>query len=111
VHAVHSPDVDQRAATASSQTQQRLDGASPSGTATSGDAANLEDTVRVAVKIRPEGSRVFYRGKEIGRTPFTLELLRDERRVFEVGYPGYQSRRLVIDGAEREIAYSLTPNN
>jgi len=67
-----------------------------------------EDTVRVAIKIRPEGARVFYRGKEVGRTPFTLELLRDERRVFEVGYPGYQPRRLVIDGTEAEISYTLT---
>ena len=69
-----------------------------------------EDTVRVGVLIRPEGARVFYRGKEIGRTPFTLELLRGERRVFEVRYPGYVSRRLVIDGSEKEIAYALTPD-
>ena len=70
----------------------------------------VEDTVRVAVKIRPEGARVFYRGKEVGRTPFLLELLRGERRVFEVGYPGYVSRRLVIDGTEGELIYGLTPD-
>ena len=69
-----------------------------------------EDTVRVAINIRPEGARVFYRGKEIGRTPFTLELLRGERRVFEVGYPGYTKRRLVIDGSEKEISYAMTPD-
>ncbi len=69
-----------------------------------------EDTVRVGVNIRPEGARVFYRGKEVGRTPFTLELLRGERRVFEVGYPGYTTRRLVIDGTEKEISYALTPD-
>jgi hypothetical protein len=67
-----------------------------------------EDTVRVAINIRPEGTRVFYRGKEVGRTPFTLELLRGERRVFEVGYPGYSTRRLVIDGAEKEISFNMT---
>ena len=69
-----------------------------------------EDTVRVGVNIRPEGARVFYRGKEVGRTPFTLELLRGERRVFEVGYPGYTTRRLVIDGTEKEISYALAPD-
>jgi hypothetical protein len=69
-----------------------------------------EDTVRVAVNVRPEGARVFYRGKEIGRTPFTLELLRDERRVFEVGYPGYTTRRLVIDGSAKEISFAMTPS-
>jgi hypothetical protein len=67
-----------------------------------------EDTVRVAINIRPEGARVFYRGKEVGRTPFTLELLRGERRVFEVGYPGYATRRLVIDGADKEVSFNLT---
>lgn len=69
-----------------------------------------EDTVRVSINIRPEGARVFYRGKEVGRTPFTLELLRGERRVFEVGYPGYRTRRLVIDGSEKEVTFSMTPD-
>ncbi len=67
-----------------------------------------EDTVRVVINIRPEGARVFYRGKEVGRTPFTLELLRGERRVFEVGYPGYSTRRLVVDGEEKEISFNMT---
>lgn len=70
-----------------------------------------EDTVRVAINIRPEGARVFYRGKEVGRTPFTLELLRGERRVFEVGYPGYATRRLIIDGTEAMISFNLTPRS
>lgn len=67
-----------------------------------------EDTFRVAINITTEGARVFYRGKEVGRTPFTLELLRGERRVFEVGYPGYATRRLIIDGSDKEISFSLT---
>ena len=70
----------------------------------------VEDTVRVAITIRPEGTRVFYRGKEVGRTPFTLELLRGERRVFEVGYPGYSTRRLVIDGMDKEVSFNMTPD-
>ena len=68
-----------------------------------------EDTVRVAINIRPEGAHVYYRGREVGRTPFTVELLRGERRVFEVGHPGYATRRLVIDGTRKEISYIMTP--
>jgi hypothetical protein len=68
-----------------------------------------EDAVRVAINIRPEGARVYYRGREVGRTPFTVELLRGERRVFEVGAPGYATRRLVIDGTRKEISYIMTP--
>ncbi len=83
--------------------------ASTTATGAAPAVPSSEDTVRVAVNIRPEGARVFYRGKEIGRTPFTLELLRDERRVFEVGYPGYVTRRLVIDGSEKEISFAMTP--
>ena len=86
--------------------------ASPSATPSVNAASEpaVEDTVRVAINIRPEGTRVFYRGKEVGRTPFTLELLRGESRVFEVGYPGYSTRRLVIDGMDKEVSFNMTPD-
>jgi hypothetical protein len=67
------------------------------------------DLVAVLLKIRPEGARVYYRGKEVGRSPFTLELPRGETRAYEVGYPGYMTRRLVVDGTEPVISISMAP--
>jgi hypothetical protein len=61
------------------------------------------------LKIRPEGARVYYRGKEVGRSPFTLELPRGEKRAYEVGHPGYITRKLVVDGTEPTISISMAP--
>jgi len=73
--------------------------------------ADTGDTITVFINIQPEGSRLTLKGKEIGRTPFTLELPRGERRVLEVVNKGYYPRRLVIDGSRTEISYGLKPED
>jgi hypothetical protein len=83
--------------------------AEPSAVPVPAVAPDAGDAVRVELKIRPEGARVYYRGKEVGRCPFTLELPRGETRAFEVGYPGYVTRRLVVDGTEPVISFGMAP--
>ena len=81
----------------------------PSAVASAVPATDGGDAITVLLKIRPEGARVYYRGKEVGRSPFTLELPRGETRAYEVGHPGYMTRRLVVDGNEPVISLSMAP--
>jgi hypothetical protein len=64
---------------------------------------------RIAVTSDPPGARLFWRGKEDGTTPFTLELQADEKHAYELGLPGYVTRKVVIDGRQSEINIGLRP--
>jgi len=63
----------------------------------------------VVVKISPPGARLFRKGKPIGSSPVTIELAPGEKRSFEVGMPGWVTRRLVVDGTKPEIFIGLKP--
>lgn len=64
----------------------------------------------VVVKLSPPGARLFRKGKPVGSSPVTIELGPDEkRRSFEVGMPGYVTRKLVVDGSKPEIFIGLKP--
>jgi ribonuclease E len=65
------------------------------------------DRTAVLITSRPMGARIYRRGKEIGRTPVTLEIGRGEHRVFEIGVPGASTRRISIDGEKPEIEVNL----
>jgi hypothetical protein len=66
-----------------------------------------DDRIDVVVKSRPNGVRVWRRGKEIGRTPLVIQIGRGERRVFEIGSPGYGTRRLSLNGEKTEVIVNL----
>ncbi len=64
----------------------------------------------VIVKISPPGARLFYKGKPVGSSPVTVELAPGEKkRSFEVGMPGWVTRRLVVDGSKPEVFIGLKP--
>jgi hypothetical protein len=64
----------------------------------------------VIVKISPPGARLFYKGKPVGSSPITVELAPGEKkRSFEVGMPGWVTRRLVVDGSKPEVFIGLKP--
>jgi hypothetical protein len=64
----------------------------------------------VVVKLSPPGARLFRKGKPVGSSPVTIELGPDEKkRSFEVGMPGYLTRKLVVDGSKPEIFIGLKP--
>jgi hypothetical protein len=45
----------------------------------------------------------------VGVTPFVLEIPKGERRSYELGAPGYRTRKVIIDGTEPEIRIGLRP--
>jgi len=65
------------------------------------------DRVNVVVKSRPPGARIYRRGKEIGRTPLTIQIGRGEHRIFEVGLTSSGARRISVDGEKPEITVNL----
>jgi hypothetical protein len=71
------------------------------------EAETVSDDVKIAIKIRPDGASLYYKGKVVGRTPFILKQPRGEKRSYEVGKPGYSTRRLTITGNERSIGFDL----
>ncbi len=66
--------------------------------------------VRVNVDSDPEGARMFWKGKEVGTTPFVLELQPGEKHAYELGMPGYTTRKVVIDGSQTDISIGLRPD-
>jgi len=82
----------------------------PSGSAEGADAAKPAGTRIVVVKLSPPGARLFRKGKPVGSSPVTIELGPDEKkRAYEVGMPGYLTRKLVVDGTKPEIFIGLKP--
>jgi hypothetical protein len=61
----------------------------------------------VIVNVRPPQARIFYRGKEAGKAPLRVELEPGQRRSFEVGYPGFMTRKIVVDGSKPELLVGL----
>ena len=65
------------------------------------------DRISVLVKSRPTGAKVLRRGKEIGRTPLTIQIGRGEHRIFEVGSLALGTRRISLDGEKTEIMVNV----
>jgi hypothetical protein len=63
----------------------------------------------VIVNVRPPQARIYYRGKEVGKAPLRVELEPGKRRSFEVGYPGFMTRKIVVDGSKPELLVGLRP--
>ena len=57
--------------------------------------------------MRPEGARIYHRGREPGKLPLVVELEPGEKRVYEVSKPGYAVRRLTVDGSKPEVKVRL----
>jgi hypothetical protein len=85
-------------------------GAAPPASAEPPASASPEGTRVVIVKLSPPGARLFYKGKPVGSSPVRVELAPGEkRRAFEVGMPGWVTRRLVVDGSKPEMFIGLKP--
>ena len=65
--------------------------------------------IRINVDSDPPGARLFWKGKEVGTTPFVLEFQPGERHAYELGLPGYTTRKVVIDGSKTDIRIGLRP--
>lgn len=85
--------------------------AKPAEAAPAPSAATAAGAVAVRVDSDPPGARMFWRGKEVGTTPFTLELQPGEKHSYELGLPGYVTRKVVIDGTKSEISIGMKPES
>ena len=61
----------------------------------------------VHLKVRPEGARIYERGKEVGRSPYSIDVRRGERHVYEISSAGYVTRRVVVDGSRPLISFIM----
>jgi hypothetical protein len=66
-----------------------------------------EEDVKIPINIKPDGAVMLYKGRIVGRTPFILKQPRGEKRSYEVGKPGYATRRVYVTGNERTIGFEL----
>lgn len=66
--------------------------------------------VSVVVHLEPSDAKLYYRGKAVGSSGVVIELDAGQRRAFEVGKPGYVTRRLVVDGSTPEVSLGLRPD-
>ncbi len=71
--------------------------------------ASTAGVIRINVDSDPPGARMFWKGKEVGTTPFVLEFQAGERHAYELGLPGYTTRKVVIDGSKTDISIGLRP--
>jgi hypothetical protein len=84
--------------------------AAPTPDAVASATAPAGDTVRINVDSDPPGARLFWKGKEVGTTPFVLELKTGEKHAYELGLTGYTTRKVVIDGSKTDISIGLKPD-
>jgi hypothetical protein len=77
----------------------------------SAEPSDSKTAIRVVISVRPPQARIFYRGKEVGRAPVTVEIEPGKRRSFEVGAPGFMTRKVVIDGSKAEVLVGLRPTD
>jgi hypothetical protein len=73
-------------------------------------AASAEGARVVTVHLTPPDAQLFYKGKSVGKSPVRIELAPGEtKRSFEVGRPGFVTRRLIVDGSEATVWIGLRP--
>lgn len=68
------------------------------------------EPIRVVISVKPPQARLFYRGKEVGHPPVTVEIEPGKRRSYEVALPGFMTRKVVIDGSKTEVQVGLRPD-
>ncbi len=81
--------------------------AAPAASAAAAAEGEGSETIAVLINIRPEGTTIFFKGKQVGKSPLTVEVPRGERRVFEAVNPGYVTRKVVVDGSRSEISFGM----
>jgi hypothetical protein len=84
--------------------------AAPSAPAQAASAAAATgDAQQIHIVSDPPGARLFWKGKELGTTPYTLELPAGEKRALEIGMRGYITRKLIVDGTKTDIGVGMRP--
>jgi hypothetical protein len=71
--------------------------------------ASAEGKTVVTINVKPADARFFRKGKPVGTSPFTVELAPGEKQTFEVGKPGFSTRKMTVDGSQTNLSISLKP--
>jgi hypothetical protein len=86
--------------------------AAPSAITATADAGATDTEagmVTVTFNVWPTGARIAFKGREIGRSPFKMQIRRGDTRAVEVVFPGFKPRKVVVDGSQPEISFGLRP--
>ncbi len=83
--------------------------AAESAAAAPTEGAPPPGTQVITVNTKPEGARLYYKGKEVGTTPLKVELAPGEKRSYEVFLRGHLTRKLVVDGSKSEVVIGMRP--
>jgi hypothetical protein len=67
------------------------------------------DLVVVTVTAVPPDARFFYKGRAVSGSPMRVELKPGEKRSFEIGRPGFRTRKVVVDGSQKEMTVGMRP--
>ncbi|MEO6600005.1 MAG: PEGA domain-containing protein, partial [Polyangiaceae bacterium] len=114
-----SPTVEAPSVSASASAVEPAAGLSPSPSAStpvtepaaSAAPAASGESHTVNFKSTPPKARFYHFGKEVGTAPFSLEFKPGERHSYEVGLPGYITRKVTVDGSTPEITVGLRKNS
>jgi len=88
----------------------------PAGSAAATSALSAEppptgETRRGVLTSKPGDAKFYRKGKAVSGSPMTVDLAPGEKRAFEVGRPGYVTRKVVVDGTKPEILVGLRPES
>jgi serine/threonine-protein kinase len=78
--------------------------------ATAESARAVAAPAEVLFAAEPLDAHVFRAGVDLGSTPLTIEIPKGQRVRFEVRRPGYVSRVVELDGAEKRMSLKLVPS-
>lgn len=78
----------------------------PSASAPAAEAP-APGSYRVTITTLPPKGKFFHFGKQVGTSPFVVDLPAGETRAYEVWLPGHVTRKVRIDGSKSEITLGL----
>jgi hypothetical protein len=81
--------------------------AAPSASAAPAADQPAAGTQRVTISTVPPKAKFFHFGKEVGTSPFVIDLPAGEKRAYEVWLPGHITRKVLVDGSKPEITLGL----
>ncbi len=70
-------------------------------------AAPAPGVQRITITTVPPKAKFFHFGKEVGTSPFVVDLPPGEKRAYEVWLPGHITRKVLVDGSKTDISIGL----
>jgi hypothetical protein len=84
-----------------------LDSATDAKSGEAPSTAPAAGVTRVTITTVPPKAKFFHYGKEVGTSPFVVDLAPGEKHAYEVWLPGHITRKVLVDGTKTEISLGL----